>query len=396
MKILLVSSFFPYPLYSGGQVRLFNLIKKLGALHEITLVAECRKDPDANDYKTVKKYCRKIVTVHRKKQWSIRNILTSAVSPFPFLMVGHSSRDFRNIIKNELQEDKYDLIHVETFYVMQNLPKTDIPVVLVEHNIEYQVYTRWIRKIILLPLRPLLSFDVFKMKLWEKRFWRRAEQVVVVSDADRREVEKAVNKQVEIVANGVDCDYFSSKTKDEQIRSTVLFVGSFRWIQNLDACHFLLKRIWPEIIKLMPEAKLLIVGNEASKKIKNNSQLGVTVVDKVNDIRQIYHQATLMLAPVRIGGGTKFKILESMASCLAVVTTPLGAEGIESEDKMCVGKNTNELVELTVDLLKDSAKRRKYEKNAYTYIKEKFDWQDIAVELERVYRKAVNKYENRI
>src|SRR6185503_4426889 len=140
MKILMVSSYLPYPLHSGGQVRLYNLIKELSDEHEITLICEKRIHQTAKDVQEVEKICKKVITVDRHKQWTLKNIAKSAFSPNSFLTTGHTHSKMQHVIKEELKKVKFDLIHVETFYVMQNLPVTSLPVVLVDHNIEYKVY----------------------------------------------------------------------------------------------------------------------------------------------------------------------------------------------------------------------------------------------------------------
>jgi hypothetical protein len=131
MKILMVSSYLPYPLYSGGQIRLYNLIKNLSKEHEITLICEKRPNQTVEDIEAVKTICKRVITVPRQKQWSAKNILKTGFSMDPFLIVGHTNEEFRLAIRDELVRENYELIHVETFYVYQNLPRVSIPVVLV-------------------------------------------------------------------------------------------------------------------------------------------------------------------------------------------------------------------------------------------------------------------------
>src|SRR6188472_94235 len=119
MKILVVSSYLPYPLHSGGHVRLYNLIKELSDKHEITLICEKRTHQTEADIKEVEKICKKVITVERKKQWSLENIAASAFSSQSFLVTGHTHSLMQEKIERELTNNPYDLIHVETFYVMQ-------------------------------------------------------------------------------------------------------------------------------------------------------------------------------------------------------------------------------------------------------------------------------------
>src|SRR5438876_593352 len=123
MKILLVSSFLPYPLYSGGHIRLYNLLKNLSKEYEVTLVCEKRSYQTQKDIDEIKKICLEVHIVERNKQWSLTNILKAGLSFSPFLVVGHTHEAMKNKIKELLQKNTFDLIHVETFYVMQNVPK---------------------------------------------------------------------------------------------------------------------------------------------------------------------------------------------------------------------------------------------------------------------------------
>src|SRR6266404_6039929 len=121
MKILIISSYLPYPLYSGGQVRLYNIIKELSHKHEITLICEKRPYQTAQDIAEVKKICKDVITVDRKKQWSISNIAKAGISSNSFLVTGHTQQAFKQKIQEILSHNTFDLIHVETYYVMKNL-----------------------------------------------------------------------------------------------------------------------------------------------------------------------------------------------------------------------------------------------------------------------------------
>ena len=140
MNVLIISSFLPYPLYSGGQIRLYNLIKRLSEKHEITLVCEQRDHQTSADLAQIKAICHEVITVPRKKQWSLKNIAKTGFSSEAFLINGHTSLPMRLIIEQILEQKRVDLIHVETSYVMQNVPETRVPILLIEHNIEYLVY----------------------------------------------------------------------------------------------------------------------------------------------------------------------------------------------------------------------------------------------------------------
>ncbi len=222
--------------------------------------------------------------------------------------------------------------------------------------------------------------------LWEKYYWKKSGGIGVVSSDDQKVIEKNLGKKVEIIPNGVDCDYFNEVTKREPKSPTILFVGSFKWLQNRDAAKYLVYELWPGIKKAISgNVKLRIVGNSADKSLQKNDPQ-VSIDDNVSDIRKAYNYSTILLAPIRLGGGTKFKILESMAAGLPVVTTPKGIEGLGADSNgILVAQNADDLVAKTVHLLNNALVRREISRKEKKFVRQNFDWKDIAVKLDRIY-----------
>jgi len=396
MKILLVSSFLPYPLFSGGHIRLYNILKLLSKNHEIYLVCEKRNYQTWQDLENIKKFCKKVIAVDRKSQWSLINIVKTGFSRMPFLLIGHSNDEMKKNISLLLQNNKFDLIHVETFYVMQNLPKTQIPIVLAEHNVEYLVYKRFADKAFL-PLRLLLYLDVLKLKYWEEKYWKKATKLVAVSKVDRKIMSKK-RKDVEVVPNGVDIDKFkvqSSKFKVNKKEKTILFIGDFKWIENVDSVRWILKDIWPKISGKWKmengKLKLWIVGRNIPDSIKKLTKDKNVIFDENAgwDTSKIYQKADVLLAPIRVGGGTSFKILEAMASGVPVVTTPLGnAISAKENEKILIADNASEFYEKIINLLNNQELYKNIAIKARKFIEEKYDWEKIVGKLEEVYTSA--------
>lgn len=394
MKILLVSSFLPYPLFSGGHVRLFNLIKELSNTHEITLVCEKRKHQTQKDVEAVRKYCKDLLVVDRKKQWSPQVITQTVISPLPFLLSGHNLPAMKSILIKLLRNNTYDVIHVETFYVMQNLPPTTVPIILVEHNIEYMVYQRFVDRAPFL-LRPLLQIDVEKIKYWEKKSWEKATKVIGVSKKEAGQM----RKDAAVVPNGVDLQSFPfKKTTTEKKEKTILFMGDFKWIQNKDTALWILKEIWPKIeLELSRQGfsvRLWIVGKHIPDDIKEYSSKSVILDEHAPDITsEIYKKADILLAPIRVGGGTSYKILEAMASGVPVVTTTLGVEGLGAKDaKQALVRESSETLALAaVSLLTNKRQSDLLRKNAREFIEKSYSWKTIAATLEGVYKDAIKQ-----
>lgn len=389
MKILMVSSYLPYPLFSGGHIRLYNLIKLLSKNHKITLVCEKRNYQKEKDVEEVKKYCEKIVTFDRKTQWSFENIVKTGFSLSPFLIVGHNIPAMKMKIGELLKTEGFDLIHVETSYVMQNLPETRIPIVLVEHNIEYLVYKRFAEHAPL-PLRPLLYIDVLKLKYWEEKAWKKVRKLVAVSEIEK-EIMGKKRGDVLIVSNGVDTEKYkvlNIKYKAAKTEKRALFIGDFKWVQNRDAAEWILRDIWP---KIHNSVKLWIVGRKIPDNIKAMGDDGVFFDENApEDTNLIFQKADILFAPIRVGGGTSFKILEAMASGVPVMTTLLG-NAINAKDNLeiIVGKTSEDFVKSIKKLLEDKKFYEEISANARKLVEEKYDWKKIVEKLESVYKSAI-------
>lgn len=388
MKVLLVTPYLPYPLFSGGQVRLFNLIKNLSSKHEITLFSFIRKEGEREHLPELLKYCRKVEVFKKRKPWMRETLFKAVFSTYPLLMAMYDFPQFKERVRQELGQNNYDLIHVECFYVMHDLPKNPrLPVVLVEQNIEYLVYQRFIKNFKWAILKPLMYFDVLKIKFWEKYYWQRVQKLVAMSKEEEKLMEQV---GVEIVPNGVDTKFFRQKIVSKNSELTVVFVGNFRWIQNKDAVRFLYSEVWPHIIKELPNTKFLVVGRDIPKRLREFLGSGVIIEEDIEDIREAYQKAHLLLAPVRVGGGTSYKILEAMASGLPVVTTSLGIEGIEATDgkEVIVRDSPEEIAKAVVDLLKNERRRKEIGQKAQKLMEEKYDWEKISTKLSRIWEEV--------
>lgn len=397
MKILLISSYLPYPLYSGGQARLFNLIKELSRHHKITLICEKRENQTDSDVKEIEKICEKVITVKRRRQWSLQNISKTLISRHCFLITGHTHDLMKLKIKEELERNRFDLIHVETFYVSQNLPSVSLPVVLVEHNIEYLVYSRFVKNAPFL-LRPFLALDVYKMRKEEEYFWRKASRVIVVSEEDRKVVSRS-GVGAAIITNGVNPDQFSYKNPQaalNQKEKKILFMGDFKWIQNLDTVSWIIKDIWPLIKKGMPEhsIKLWIVGRQipdSIKKIANDPDILFDQKSSSNSAEQIFKEAYALLAPIRVGGGTSYKIIEALSVGTPVIITPLSAQslGLKDSKEALIGQTAKELADKTLLLLRADVLYKNISKNGRALIEKNYTWKSIAEKLEKVYETSI-------
>lgn len=397
MKILMLTPYLPYPLLSGGQIRTFNLLKKLAKKHEITLFALIKNEQEKQYIPELEKYCQKVEVFKRsEKPFTFKNIFSALVSSYPFLVIRNYVPEAIKAIEQELSTEKYDLIHAETFYMMPHLPENDIPTILVEQTIEYLGYESYARKAPAF-LKPLLESDIKKIRKWERHYWRACDKLIVMSDDDKEFIAKQVknNQKIDVVANGVDSEWFDQVPRKLTKEPTILSVGTFKWLPNQEAVDFLVQKIWPEIQKLLPATKLWIVGNAPTKKViaYGEKDQQIEVLGRVPDIRDAFKEAHVLVAPVFSGKGTRYKILEAMASGTPVVASKIAVEGlnIKHGEHVLTSNSAKELAQLTVELIKDKKLWNKLSVNGKKYVSENFDWKEISKKLDMIYKEIGKK-----
>lgn len=394
MKILMLTPYLPYPPASGGQIRTLYLLKYLSQNHEIFLVALYKNAQEKQYAKHLESYCKKIYLCKRaEKPWQIGNILMSVLSLLPFLIVRNFSDEAKKIVEKLLQEEKFDVIHAETFYIMPHIPKTSVPILLVEQTIEFKVYQHFISNLPFL-VRLGLSIDIMKLKYWEIHYWKKASLVATVSQSDRDTIQKIeTNIDPVIIPNGAGDEMFVDKLPEKKLDSpTLLFMGNFFWLQNVEAAEFLVDSIFPKLIKTIPNLNLIIAGQNAAKKVTVKNTNSVKVIDIPPDnseiVKKLYHQATIFVAPIFGPGGTRLKILAAMAAGLPVVSTSTGVDGLGIVEGVhaILAQTPEAFAEKITKMISTRDLYTKIQKNAFALVKDHYSWSQISKQLEIAYR----------
>lgn len=397
MKILMIVPFLPNTQMSGGQTRWYNIIKYLSRNHEITLYSLIKEDTEKRFIPELQKYCKKVRVFRRPKSpWTLRNLFLTMFSLYPLLVIRNWSPREKRALKQELEENNYDLIHAETFYVMPHIPDTNIPSVLVEQTIEYQVYKHYVDNEVPFFLRPLFMLDVLKLKYWEQYFWKKTDRLVAVSNEDRKVMRELIpGIKVDIIPNGVDAPHFANYKVTRKKPPRVLYgAANFKWLQNVEAVDFLVDKIWPEIER-NSNAKLWIVGTSIPKKILDMAQKNqrIEVTESIVDVRDALKSATVMMVPVKGPGGTRLKMLEALAAGLPVVSTTVGAAGLDliNEKHAMISDSPREMAQYTLKLLENPSLAKQIGENGQKYVEKYFDWGVLGKLHDKIYEKVTKK-----
>ncbi len=393
MKILMVTPYVPYPPASGGQIRTFNLLKYLSKRNYIVLVALYKKDSEKEYLSALKQYCDEVYLCKRpEKPWQIKTILKAIFTLKPFLIARNFSQEAQHTIKQLLKDEKFDVIHSETFYVMPHLPETKTPVFLVEQTIEFEVYQHFVDSLPFF-LRPVLYIDILKLRYWEKFYWRRAELMATVSDTDRNTVMK-VAKDLDpvVIPNGAGEDMVIETLDKKPLKQLkLLFQGNFSWLQNVEAAEFLINSVYPTLRKSFPHMELIIAGQHANKIRKSHPEISVVEIPihDTQTVINLYKQASLFIAPIFGPGGTRLKLLAAMACGLPIISTKTGVSGLDVTDgeNVLLANTPDEFAKQIKRVIEDKGLYNSLRENAHTLILKKYNWKVIAKELENTYKK---------
>jgi glycosyltransferase involved in cell wall biosynthesis len=416
MNILLISPLCPLPLEKGGAVRIWNIAKQLSKHHTLDLVCFIRDDSEYVYEQELKKVFRDVTFIKRRKIVSPSVLLTRSFLTFftlnfgliysvlhsvrrhSFLHVLYEHSSMKEFLLQADRDTKYDLLYAETYYVLASvysvITRFTTPLLLVEQNIEWKAFRRQAEKMKVFFLKWLGTIDSFNMSVEEGYFWKHVPFLGGLSTADVADIQNETKRtDVLLLENGVDIGWFSEKVI-ERVQNEVLFVGNFSYFQNMDSLQWLLDEIWPRVVVRRADLVLRIVGRGASDELKQFvSSKGFAIDEGVDDIRTVFQRATMLVAPIRAGSGTKYKVLEAMASSLPVVTTAVGAEGlaVTSGTEVLIANSAEGLADTIVDLSGSALSLKQLGENGYNFVQNQYDWGSIVGKFEEDLQKSVER-----
>lgn len=384
MRILILSPTVPAPPNNGTKIRIYNMIKSFSKGNEITFVGLVHEKLEYNYLYELKKYCKEVYIYPRKK--SKRSaIIRSFFSIHPYRTIRFENEDLRKKIEQLMEKKKFDLIWVNFLNMVNYLrwPMNSL-VVLDQHNADELMWKKYFRHGDILQ-KIFAWWNIKKLRNSYQKYVDFLDVILSVSkgDADFTRGITTKNIKIWVVPNGVDISYFKPRKKIQK-ENIILFCGSMDVTMNIDAVFWITNEIFPLIKNSIPNAKFWIVGRSPSKKIKKLEKMdGVKVTGTVKDVRPYYDQAKVFIAPFKLGGGTKLKVLEAMSMELPVVSTSVGCQGIDIENgkHALIEKNTEMLAERIIQLLDDVKLRHEIAKNGKKLVEERYSWNQIYADL---------------
>ena len=395
MNILQIAPKIPYPLYDGGAIGIFNITKYL-ALRGNNITFITFSYDDKTDYQELQKYCR-VLTVKKNNKNSKIGAFLSFFSKVPYTHKKYFCSEIFDLIDEELKNNSYDIVHIDhlhmSIYGKYIKKKYKLPVVLREHNYETLIWERLYKNEKNFFKKMFFKNQYSKINVYEPEECKFFDKCLMVTKDDLNKLlSRNQNINTEVVPAGVDIDYFSNFDNAIIQKKTILFIGSLEWFPNLDAFKWFYKKIFPLVLKKVPDVKLYVIGKNPPEEIRNIKDPNVEIYGMVEDIRPFVSKANVCVVPLRIGGGIRIKIIELLSMKKAIVTTSIGIEGIDVIDgeHLIVKDSENDFADTIIKLFNDDDLVYKLGYNGFNLIKNKYGWNIIAEQIENIYKKLIN------
>ncbi len=397
MDILFLSTWFPWPTDNGAKIRVYHLLRALGARHRVTLLSFAFDTARPAKAEVLSDFCRDVHTIDVNPfQRDDVSALATFLSADPIFT--RPIDKMTAAAQLQLSTRKYDAViasvEVMATYALQ-APRPAARI-LEEHN----SMSRWMWERYRAQSHPLQRLRCWmswrKTTRYEERLFRQFDLCAMVSEQDRQASLRMLpgyRGHMEVVANGVDCERNQPGLYPiDPMR--LVYNGALTYRVNYDAVQFFLQQVYPNIVQAEPAATLTVTGSTAGVNFGGlPSTNGVTFSGFVDDIRPIVGGSSVCVVPIQEGGGTRLKILEAMALGTPVVSTSKGAEGLDvrHEEHLLIADDAASFATCTLKVMKDADLRQRLTTNARRLVEDRYDWQAIGENFTGLVEDAVRR-----
>lgn len=368
MRLLFLSLGVPLPVNNGHKMRTWSILCGLAAEgHEIDFLTFAQPEEAGREWTELSQICRTVemvpLTLHNltssSDYWGrLRGLFSSR----PYATRRFSSEKMRERIQASLDRGNLDAIVCDTVYSACNLPQTSLPLILNNVDVEHVILERYLPFESNPAKRFYARLESRKVKNWEQKICQKSTIGMACSEYDRRALQAlAPQLPMFVVPNVVDTETYTPGSSDAEDPNGIVYQGGMDWFPNRDAVEYFVSQIFPIIRREIPGARFIVAGRNPSEEFRKRfaKTPAVEFTGTVPDMRPVIAKAALCVVPLRIGSGTRLKILEAGAMGKGMVSTPLGAEGLDFRDgeEICIAGNPVEFAEAVVALMKNPSRR---------------------------------------
>lgn len=389
MKILHVFPYVPTPPNFGGALRIYHILKYLNKNHDVTVAGFSTSGDLDQFFETFPGLKDKSHLLSRPWRKRFRRLIQ-----FYSLFTGHSywynqvsSNTLQNKINRLLSQQDFDIIQSEFPTMGRFTLESNATKILDAHNVEYDNFRRMAN------LESSKMRQLFYQREYEKLYeeeievCRKQDAIFTTSKRDRDLLDKDTPEVPKfVIPNGVDMSYFRP-SEDKPEPYSLVFTGMMGYVPNYEGIFWFLDEVLSLIRNEVPNVKFYIVGKSPPEMLKERETENVVVTGFVDDVRPYVWRSSVYVVPLTMGGGTRLKVLEALAMKKPVVTTSIGCEGIDVEDKesVLVDDEPEAFADSVIQLLRDRALGDKLCRNGYELMQAKYRWDVIGPRIEEAY-----------
>jgi polysaccharide biosynthesis protein PslH len=391
------------PVENGGNIRSYHLACYLAQRHGLTFLSYYDGAPDPSyESELAARFPDAVpVCTGKSDSGSLRralDYLRRLPSAVPFAVSRFRSRIVQERIRTWFNERRFDVAVADFLDAAINFPATlPIPSILFQHNVESEIWRRHVLTETSQVKRLVYGIEFLRMLRYEERAVRRFHHVIAVSEHDRRLMAAWTDpKRITVVPTGVDLEMYRALDSLPAAGALVMFIGAMDWEPNVDAVEYFCREIWPAIESGVPQARFRIVGRNPVNRVQRLASSTVEITGRVPSVVDHLREAAVVVVPLRIGGGTRLKIYEAMAAGKAVVSTRVGAEGLDVHDgrDIVLADDPNSFGRAVIKLLGEPGLRARYERAA-TARAAQYDWPSIGHRFEEVLEEVAGSAQGR-
>jgi polysaccharide biosynthesis protein PslH len=395
MRILLLTQVLPFPPDSGPKVKTWNVIKYLARHHEVTLVSFVRGN-QSKSIRHLENYCQEVhaVPIKRGMLRDLRYMVGSFLTRQPFLMVRDRRSEMESLIDQLVNRGKFDVVHADQLNMAQYAYRVPSALKVIDaHNALWLLYMRLWQTMKPGAKKWLLNRDWQLLKKYEGQVCREFDAVLAVSEEDRQALEEAAGQElnITIIPIAIDTDEVTPVNRQAQ-GDRILHIGTMYWPPNIDGILWFLQEVLPLIRNERPEVAFDIVGANPPQEIIafGDKDKKVHVTGYVEDPSHYLESASLMVVPLRAGGGMRVKILNALGQGLPIVSTTLGCEGIAVQTgvHLLIADSPQDFAGAVIRVLEDRELANELGRSGRQLIESTYDYRIACRSLEEVYSKT--------
>lgn len=386
-RLLYLGHNLPFPPHEGALIRSYHTVRLLSRAFDVTGVYFFRRGAHATDEArgaAVEEMGRfGSATAHPIPQefsrWrTVWDHARSVMMGMPYTRWVHESRSVRERIEDELRGVGFDLVHVDSLDLLAYLPTFfGTATVLAHHNVESSLLRRRAEPEPALR-KAYIRYQANLVESAEREWCRRVALNVAVSDQDAQALRRiAPESELFVMPNGVDTTEFTPT--EEEPHGDIVFVGGYSWFPNTDGMEFFAQQVLPLIRAEEPNVAVRWVGKAPDEARTRFAELGVEMTGYVDDIRPEVLGSRVVVVPLRVGGGTRLKILDAWAMGKAVVSTSVGCEGLRTRhgENILIADTPAEFAQATLRVLRIPTLRRRLGAEARRTAEQHYDWDSL-------------------